>query len=151
MSKYYQQTLHGPWTETEARPTGGIKKKLEREMDIAARGAHKHVPGMGWHNIPSEPMYVRTPQGGWWAALDTSEQCILAHAEDICILKGLSLVDLYMQAYPEPDDHPFRVKKHWRDGCLRPATLSDIKDVLDDLEDINFHSLREILEEKWNG
>lgn len=93
--------------------------------------AHLHNPGDGWHHLPNG---------------ESSEEAVLSHVEDICKATGLDYRTVYKEAYPDEDI----IAPSQGDAtmCARKATLADLPKVLEDLEDINYHSLMSVLADK---
>jgi hypothetical protein len=83
-----------------------------------------HTPGMGWHMIDRD---------------FSSENAIIAHVSDICTALGLRLDTLWREAYPDED-----VPDAMPEPCARPATVADAQAVIEDLEDVNFHSFNAV-------
>lgn len=136
------------YTATRRRPAADVMAYLDEQVRYFMQDAKRHEPGMGWHYIPGPVSLVLQDteglaQGRWYYRPVTSERAILAHCEDICRIKGLDLSVLYAQAYPEEGALTSTAEDHAQ--CVRPATLDDIEAVLDDLTDVNYHSLRKVL------
>jgi hypothetical protein len=132
---------------TDMRPNVTAQKDLQREKvkSLAEYPAKKHTPGTGWHYVPAEPMICFN--GSYWFVMrESSEGAILAHFKQICDLYGLDYIALQKEAYP--DEEPQTVTAEYNKLLARPATIEDAEKVLDDLTDVNYHSLREALESK---
>ena len=140
--EFYQQT-GSVWEPTDLRPSSETWRHLEAEAQRKMAKAMLHEPGMGWHFLPGA--VVITYNGNYWYDSPvTSESAILAHCEDLCLLKGVDLAALYAEAYPE--EEPLAIAPEGHAQCARAAGLDDLEAILEDLTDINYHSLRTVLE-----
>jgi hypothetical protein len=135
------------WNETELRPDEATMQRLEAEAKELAAEALKHEPGMGWHHVPGKPEFVfnQTWYGSeyWWVCWPTSEGAILAETAIFCKAHGLNFVELQKQAHPNVI--PYELGKDDFDDLLY-GLVPTLQDVLDDLTDINYHSLCSAIE-----
>lgn len=147
--KFCERVDGGGYKPTERRPRAAILRELMKQIehDAASDLMHKHLPGDGWHYVPGEPCICHNGKY-WFHSMPDSGGAILTMAFDLCELMNLNFRALYDKAYPdEVGDEPFTPSEADRAACARPVTLDDIPAVMDDLTDINWHSLRAVLEE----
>jgi hypothetical protein len=100
-------------------------------------------PGEGWKIVMQFPFTVRLPNGGCFNWI-SSETCVLLALQDL--LGREKLEKLFKRAYPQemlPED-----LEDWRIFLGKEIEWKDFPLLLDDLTDINYHSLREVIEEE---
>lgn len=140
------------WKRTDKRPSDWMRGYLLKQAKEMRRHLHDHLPGDGYHELAH--CYHVCLRGEdlrgeeWFGQFETSEGAVLAHVEDICLLAGIDYDVLVMQAY----NRVMRASANDRRACRRAATLADIDAVMDDLEDINYHTLAHVLQcalEEW--
>lgn len=129
---------------TEERPDARTMRHLRRELKALEHLVHLHHPGDGWHYLPVSPRFCHNG-AIWFVDRPTSEGAILAHVQDLCTLFHLDLAALLQAAFPDPPFDPLTLINHA--ACARPATTEDVAAVLEDLTIVNYHRLRELLEE----
>ena len=152
MPRFFINNGNG-WNETELRPSASAMRVLEQDAKEKAAEAVKHEPGMGWHYVPCEdPEFVlsQTWYGSeyWWVCWPTSEGAILAQTAIFCKAHGLDFIKLQRMAYP--DQEPYEPTEEDYDNLL-PRLVPTLQDVLDDLSDVNYHSLCTVVEEATQG
>lgn len=130
---------------TNDRPNDKTMQELLAELDDwYKRGLiHLHSPGDGWHYVPGQTDCYFNGRY-WYIYQSSSEGAVLVHVRDICTELGLDAMQLQREAYP--DEKPSHVTEEDLNACTRAATIEDIDVVLEDLTDINYHSLRAVLE-----
>lgn len=74
---------------------------------------------------------------------ESSEECILLALSELCKYLNINFKDLYKRAYPGekvPNEYDL---KEWKDLCILPERWDKgyVEKFLDDLTDVNFHSL----------
>lgn len=134
------------YEETDLRPNAEQAQQLEKTLQ--EKKSFKHKPGDGWHYLPL-PAIAFFRRSQWHLQAATSEGAVLAHTEDLCKELGLDFQALCQKAYPDEEITP--ATQEDRDACDRPATKDDIQAILDDLTDINYHSLKTVLEDAIGG
>jgi hypothetical protein len=102
----------------------------------------KWKPGDGWKVIAELPFIVRLPNGGFFYN-ESSEGCILLAIQDI--IGKEKLKSSLKKAYPEEDWNNYDPEK-WRPFLKRKIQPEHWDKLMDDLTDINYHSLRMVLE-----
>ena len=142
---FYTRTPEG-YVETTDRPTSIVYQALLGEGDTIKETASLHRAGMGWHYVHGEPAMCFN--GSYWF-LDwpTSEGAILKALKDCLSLFGVDIKPLYEQAYPDQKYQPPTTEDHCN---VANTTKHDLPALLDDLTDINYHSLRQVIEETLN-
>jgi hypothetical protein len=118
-----------------------------------------HRLGMGWHFVwhydPPIVHHVQREDGTsyyWDEEGETSEGCIMWLADQFAIerLDGMTACEVYRAAYKERDGgahddewlHTDALRSAWGDSTISPKrwTETPVRKLLEDLEDVNYHS-----------
>jgi hypothetical protein len=126
------------------RPPPARLAALEVEITRDLTRAKRHTPGDGWHYLPA-PAEVGWNGRYWWGMPRTSEGAVLAAVAKLCEAHGLDFMALQREAYP--DEEPYAPTEENCDDLARPVTVFDAHCLLSDLSDINYYSLRRVLQE----
>lgn len=144
-AKYYAR-VNGEYVATERRPTAAEFRPIMKWLVENRRCAQKHTPGDGWHFLPGSPEIMYNGEH-WFGTYPTSEGAILAGVVDVCKAVGIDFDAIYQKAYGDQGEETPAITDEDRAACERPATTQDIREVLADLEDVNYHSLYQTFEE----
>ena len=144
-AKYYAR-VGGEYVETDRRPTATELSSIVSWLIDNRKYVHAHRPGDGWHFLPGSPAIMYNGSY-WFGTYPTSEGAILAQVADICQTTGVSFDGIYRTAYGDQGEETPEITAAERAACERPATTQDIRAVLADLEDVNYHSLYATFEE----
>lgn len=143
-AKYYINDLLNGWHETELRPSADGLEELLKEAEERRKIAMKHRPGQGWHFVPTKELefvFNITHYGAryWWVCWPDSTGAILAETANFCKAHNLDFSALQRQAYP--DQTPYEPDSRDYADLADPDVIPDYQTMLEDLTDINYHSL----------
>jgi hypothetical protein len=144
----YLERVENRYVETTRRPPKAIARQLDRELAENRRSnlTHKHTPGDGWHYLPTQGEATYCYNGAYWFVnMDTSEEAILAAVSYLCAEADLDFTAIQQEAYPE--ETPYLPTEADLNQLARPVNKDDWPALLDDLTDVNYHSLRSALED----
>ena len=142
--RFYERK-DGAYVLTARRPPPAMLAGLEADIADKLTRAKQHTPGDGWHFLPDPPAEVGWNGKYWWGMPRSCEGAVLAAVARLCELRGLDFMALQREAYP--DEEPYTPTQQDRGELARPVTVFDAYRILEDLTDINYHSLRAVLEE----
>jgi hypothetical protein len=144
------ELIDGKYVKTNRHLDEYAMRAWRREAKRIKRRAHIHMPGSGLHPVRSDFVLVfsieENERETWTPKYETSENGILAHVHDLCMIYDLDYMELMQQAYPDDPPEMLRFSHSWHKMNGRHATAEDIDDVFEDLEQINHHSLAEVLQ-----
>ncbi len=139
----------------EAEVPDWVRKEWRQ---IGREGRKQHFQpwrlGDGWKYVRRR--FATWNDGRCYLLGDTSEGCILLALADLCRERGVDPRELYAAAHPD-EDNDFDGDQGWRQEA-EPVTIlplewtrADIVRLVEDLGDVNCHSLAAVVAERFDA